>query len=86
MVFACPRDNGANVLERVFREGSPSGTGRNANHAITEFGTYIVSATAEASLTMTFGRAGHLQWRCGSQYDTTEPPCRKVEAVPDAPS
>ena len=36
LVFACPRDNGANELRRIFREGSPSETGRNANHAITE--------------------------------------------------
>ena len=40
-MFAYPRDNGANVLELVFREGSPSGVGPNANHAITEGSSYI---------------------------------------------
>jgi hypothetical protein len=36
LVFACPRDNGANALQKIFREGPPSGDGQNANHAITE--------------------------------------------------
>ena len=36
LVFACPRDNGANALQSIFREGSPSEAERNANHAITE--------------------------------------------------
>jgi hypothetical protein len=38
LVFACPRDNGANALKRIFREGPPSRIRRNANHAITEYG------------------------------------------------
>jgi hypothetical protein len=35
-MLASPRDNGANALELVFREGSPFEAERNANHAITE--------------------------------------------------
>jgi len=38
-VFVYPRDNGANALQKIFREGSPSRAGRSANHAITELRT-----------------------------------------------
>ena len=50
LVFACPRDNGANALQQIFREGSPSAAGRSANHAITELRFYIAKMRAEARL------------------------------------
>jgi hypothetical protein len=50
LVFACPRDNGANVLQRISREGSPSRTERSANHAITELQPYIAWTKTEARL------------------------------------
>lgn len=54
-MFACPRDNGANALQRIFREGLPPGTGRNANHAITEFEFHIARVRAEARAAREFG-------------------------------
>ncbi len=41
-MFACPRDNGANVLQKGFRKGAPSGSHEQssqqcANHAFTEW-------------------------------------------------
>ena len=47
-MFACPRDNGANVLRLRFREGTSSKFGRNANHAFTECRFYIATTPASA--------------------------------------
>jgi hypothetical protein len=56
LVFAFPRDSGANASQRIFREGSPSGTGRNANHAITEYDIYMPWTKAEARRCREFQR------------------------------
>ena len=37
LMFACPRDNGANALRLRFREGTSSQFGPDANHAFTEW-------------------------------------------------
>ena len=49
LMFACPRDNGANALRLRFREGTSSGFGRNANHAFTECRLYIARTGMNAS-------------------------------------
>ena len=45
-MFACPRDNGANVLRLSFREGTLSKLERNAYHAFTECRFYIAPTPA----------------------------------------
>jgi hypothetical protein len=48
LMFACPRDSGANVLRLGFREGTVSKFGRNAYHAFTEYRFYIAPTPASA--------------------------------------
>ena len=48
LMFACPRDSGANVLRLRFREGTLSKFGRNAYHAFTECRLYIATTPASA--------------------------------------
>ena len=48
LMFACQRDNGANVLRSGFREGTLSKFERNAYHAFTEDRFYIAPTPAGA--------------------------------------
>src|SRR4029077_5486711 len=48
LMFACPRDCGANVLRLGFRAGTVSKFGRNAYHAFTEYRFYIAPTPVSA--------------------------------------
>jgi hypothetical protein len=85
-VFACPRDNGANALQRVFREGSPSGAGRNANHAISEFPRYIASAKAEARPRREFGWSRGCNVTVAPHMTLRPLSSRQAEAMGDDPA
>ena len=86
LVFACPRDNGANALEQIFREGSPSRAGRSANHAITELHTHIAWAKAEARPYRAFGWPEWLQRCCGTPYGAEAILHPEAEATRDDPT
>src|SRR5690349_21824427 len=85
LVLACPRDNGANALEQIFREGSPSRAGRSANHAITELRAYIARTKAEARPRRAFGWPEWLQRRCDALYWGGSHSCREAEATREDP-
>ena len=86
LVFACPRDNGANASEQIFREGSPSGAGRSANHAITELRAYIAWTKAEARPRRASGWPEWLQCRCDAPYGAEAILCREAEATREDPT
>jgi len=70
LMFACPRDNGANALKQFFREGSRPERDEIANHAITDFSAYIARVETKARPGREFGSPDWLQCGLGSPYET----------------
>ena len=80
LVFAYPRDNGANALLLSFREGTPSQFGRNANHAFTEWRSYSAPHRVSARY---IGEAGDNRVECVkiSRRRGSRCHCERSEAI-----